>query len=54
MQILYLKYLKMPNYKKEILHVVMDKKKIKKKFYKKNLNVFTFNKYVLNQKERKI
>ncbi len=53
MQILYLKDLKMPNYKNEILHVVIDKKKIKKQFYKKNLNVFTFNKYVLNQKERK-
>ena len=53
MQILYLKDLKMPNYKNEILHVVIDKKKIKKQFYKKNLNVFTLNKYVLNQKERK-
>ena len=42
----------MSEYKNETLHIVINKNKIKKQFYKKNLNVFTFNKYVLNQKER--
>ena len=45
--------LKMFKTNKNTLYVIIDKSKLNKRFFKKEKNIFTLNKYILNKFERK-